>query len=295
MLAKLTKYELKSTVNTFLLIYGAVLVLAVINRIFYSFDFVTASVISTSAGTGGVENAHNYALIAGGIFTGIFTTLYVLTTVAMFVAVIISVITRFYKNMFGSEGYLMHTLPVKPWEHIVSKMLASSVWMLGSVIMTGVSIAVLLSQPEAFRGIAYIGGEFIGFVQRSTISWTPVAVNTAIMFLMAIIGWQLPIYASICIGQLWGKHRVLGAFIAYFISNIATQIVTSLAVVAPTVSFTRMATETQAAYYDPEMFIKSAFNYYNTVMLISIIITLAFMAAYFIISNYIIKNKLDLE
>jgi len=284
MLGKLTKYELKSTVNTFLLIYGAVLVLAVLNRIFYSFDY---------------REFYNYGEAAtslswiGGMLTGIFTTIYVLMIVAMFVAVTISVIMRFYKNMFGSEGYLMHTLPVKPWEHIVSKMLASSVWMLGSFVVTALSVFVLLTHPEAFRVLSEGWREFVVVVRDVPFNWTPIIIECVIVFIMAVIGWQLPIYASICIGQLWGKHRILGAFIAYFIISTVTQIISGFAVAGSSFNFARAMEN--ANYHDEFEIMTLGMNYFHTIMVISIVLSLLFMAAYFVISNHIMTRKLDLE
>ncbi len=57
-------------------------------------------------------------------------------------------IQRFNKNLLSDEGYLMHTLPVKPWKHIASKLLASMLWMIGSVVVALISILVITYEKE---------------------------------------------------------------------------------------------------------------------------------------------------
>lgn len=41
--------------------------------------------------------------------------------VALFVLTMIVIIQRFYKGLLCDEGYLMFTLPVKPWQLIATK------------------------------------------------------------------------------------------------------------------------------------------------------------------------------
>ena len=61
---------------------------------------------------------------------------------AIAVLCFVSTVQRFYKNLLGREGYLMHTLPVTETQLILSKLLTSMVWVLcsglvGIVCITG--------------------------------------------------------------------------------------------------------------------------------------------------------------
>lgn len=53
---------------------------------------------------------------------------------AIIVVTFVVVVLRFYKNLYGDEGYLMFTLPVKPHLLLISKVMAGFCWMLLSTM-----------------------------------------------------------------------------------------------------------------------------------------------------------------
>jgi hypothetical protein len=68
---------------------------------------------------------------------------------------LIVLIQRFYKNLLGDEGYLMFTLPVQSWSHILSKLAVSMLW---TVVSGGVALCSILfissnniSTPEFYK------------------------------------------------------------------------------------------------------------------------------------------------
>ena len=92
MLLKLLKYDFRAMWKQFSLIWGAALVLALVNR-FVLFQDVDSALLSQD---------------------GLFMFAFMAVIVAMFVIAIIFVVNRFSKGLLGNEGYLMHTLPVRP-------------------------------------------------------------------------------------------------------------------------------------------------------------------------------------
>lgn len=284
MLGKLTKYEIKSTAGTFLLIYAAVLVLAVVNRILYAFNF--NHMFSSSS--------FDLAWV-GNLLTGLFTGLYILMIVAMFVAVMIVVIMRFYRNMFSSEGYLMHTLPVKPWQHIVSKLLASALWMVGSVIVMCLSLVVLLSHREVYESFAYAIAEIAKAFAELEFSITPFIIEFVVLIVISLFTYALPIYACICIGQLWKKHRVLGAFVSYMILNFVTQIIGGISGGGIGYSFARRMD--QLSYYNNNASeaINEVLRFSHSLVIFSLVFMIVLNVVYFFICNYVMSRRLDLE
>jgi hypothetical protein len=286
MLGKLTKYEIKSTASTFLLIYAAVLILAVINRVFYGFGFFN------SVSVGNTTFASQFGWI-GDLFTTLFTMLYILMIIAMFVAVMIVVILRFYRNMFGSEGYLMHTLPVKPWQHIVSKMLGSALWMAGSFVTTALSLVVLLSHKQVYMAITYAWGEITTLLEQYGFSLTPFIIEYVVIIVISMFTFSLVIYACICIGQLWRGHRVLGAFLAYMAINFINQIISGICSVFFVVPFSRAMENIDTN--NVVWVMTEVTSYLNNLMIFSTVFSLVISVAYFLVCNYIMKKKLDLE
>src|SRR5680860_1037839 len=97
MLSKLLKYEIKATGRIFLPLFLALLIFAGITR------FISAV---------GPEKWATPAILS--------MIIYIIIMVGMFVMTFLMMIQRFYKNLLSDEGYLMLTLPTKPWKHITS-------------------------------------------------------------------------------------------------------------------------------------------------------------------------------
>ena len=69
---------------------------------------------------------------------------YILMIAAAFVMCIIVTIQRFYKNLLGSEGYLMFTLPVSTTANILSKAITAFIWIIATSLVTLLSIFVMI-------------------------------------------------------------------------------------------------------------------------------------------------------
>ncbi|MEG1001036.1 MAG: ABC transporter permease, partial [Cellulosilyticaceae bacterium] len=114
MLGKLIKYEFKATGRTFLPLYGAILIVALVQRFFGR---------SSQELFEELNRIGDFATIA---LVALFMALGVITLVVT--------IQRFQKSLLSDEGYLMFTLPVKTRSLIASKMIVATTW----VILSGV-------------------------------------------------------------------------------------------------------------------------------------------------------------
>ena len=88
---KLLKYEWKACARTCLPLYGVLILMSLISRILYVIP----------------KNTSLYFMLPA-----ISSMLYMGVMMAAFVVTAVILIQRFYKNLLGSEGYLMFTLPV---------------------------------------------------------------------------------------------------------------------------------------------------------------------------------------
>lgn len=212
MLAKLIKYEIKDTARIFLPFYVALLLFAIINM-------------------AALQVAHllpqqNFTWAIPFFLT---MTIYILLFASVFALTIIMIILRFYRNLLGTEGYLMFTLPVTPLQHILAKLAAAFLWSVCSCVVACASLAVFTIGTELPRtlwegGIAlwqelwdYLGGHLIGY---------------AIEFVLAVIcetgAGIAMVYAAIAIGHMVHRHRILGSFGAFLAINFATQSISSV-------------------------------------------------------------------
>lgn len=149
---KLLKYEWKACARTCLPLYGVLILMSLISRILY--------IIPKNASLDFMLPAIGYMLYMG-------------VMMAAFVVTAVILIQRFYKNLLGSEGYLMFTLPVTVSQHLLSKTIIAVVMIGLSGLSALISIFIfadkmILSMDEvwqAFTGLSNLlphsGQEFL--------------------------------------------------------------------------------------------------------------------------------------
>ncbi len=216
MFGKLLKYDFRSMFKQFAFVWPAALVLAFINR------FTLSGLDSTSA--------------VGETTAGIAMFAYVGIMIAMFVVAVIFTIQRFYKGLLGDEGYLMHTLPVRPWQLIGSKLLTAVVTTVLSILVALLSIFLIVSQRPG-ADIADFFRLFWNIFRAWNID-THAAANAThailwiIEFLLFILvgmaAGYLHIYLSMAIGHLFNKRRVMISVVAYIGIDVALSVLLSI-------------------------------------------------------------------
>lgn len=210
MLGKLTKYEIKATARTFLPLYAGLLLFALINKIFIEINLLQTKLAFLST---------------------ISVMIYFFIIVATFIITLVVMIQRFYKNLLSDEGYLMFTLPVTPGKHIISKMIVSILWAVVSVIAAVLSVLVLGYQKEMFGNIRTL---IVGFFKLPLERSSPILL-TGGLFLLAILAaltvFVLQIYASLALGHLASKYRVLLSFVAYLVIGMIWQALASVGII----------------------------------------------------------------
>ena len=201
MLRKLLKYELQATARILLPMYGVLLAISLINRLFWF--------------KGNLMTSDNTLFAITGIITLMLYYGMLMITAVMTLMVLLQ---RFYKNLLGVEGYLMHTLPVPTWALLASKTISGLFWTIVSGIVWILSILVL-----AF-GITDWGEFFHEFSLVWHSMWE-MAGAEGILILVEIILMGLllcglgilQMHVAMCVGQLFQKHRILSSIGAYLI------------------------------------------------------------------------------
>ncbi|WP_251317571.1 hypothetical protein [Flintibacter muris] len=197
MLLKLLKYDFRAMWKQFSLIWGAALALALVNR-FTLFRDTSNSVHTNS---------------------DLLALAFIAVIVAMFVIGIGFVINRFSKGLLGNEGYLMHTLPVRPWQLVASKLICGVVtWVgcgvvaiLSPIFMLPFNLPDLLQFPfwsDIFRGLMKHPDMLVLVAETCLVIVSFLVVNIA------------AIYLAISVGHLFPRHRRLlsvAAFIGLYI------------------------------------------------------------------------------
>lgn len=222
MLSKLLKYEFKSTCRTFGLVYAVMLILCILT---------------------GLTDRLN-AILPQGL--PIWSILLFLTVLFLFAAIIVTTVlnvSRFYKGLFKSEGYLIHTLPVHPWQILTAKLIPAVVWTVATVLVMAVSgfLAVTVNQVRAWSDISAFFNAVGQFF--TSLTW-PVVVDglqVLALSLLSLIVIILEVYAAIALGQLFSRHRVAWSVLVWFVLNLLQSLGNSLLPYSGLVSVVAMA------------------------------------------------------
>ena len=261
MLSKLLKHEFKATARLLLPLYLVLLVLTIVDRIALGIDF-----------KGALE-----------VIPGFATFAYITSIIAIAVISLVIVISRFYKNLMTDEGYLMFTLPVKPFQLINSKLLISMFWNLISMVLIIASLFGVFINQERYgmlkdglhMVVAEMSKEFGAY------NMTLLTVELIALIIIALINNILIIYASIAIGQLFNGHKVLGSFAAFIGISTVLQIIITLVLVSLGAIFHRTFEEINSL---PQI-----------VFPISIGMTVIANVLFYWITNHIFQRRLNLE
>lgn len=256
MLRKLMKYEFKATGRIMLPLYGALLGFSIINKIFI-----------------GTNMAEVNMDFLGGIPAIITMIGYFVTMVAVFVGTLFITVQRFYKNLFGDEGYLMNTIPVKSSQNIVNKLVVSMVWTIISGFIAATSIFVMAYEPGVLKEVIR---EFKNIYSEIGLNVFGI-IEFIILGIVSLAHQIMMLYASLSIGQLFKSKKLLGGFAGFMILSISQQSIIGIGMTILVAS---------------DSFIYLSAHY---AILCGIIVCLIFFTILFCITNYIMKNKLNLE
>ncbi|MCI9297189.1 MAG: hypothetical protein HFI10_07060 [Lachnospiraceae bacterium] len=230
------------------------------------------------------------------LFSGLIILAYIFTLAAVSICITICTAVRFYRNFFTDEGYLMFTLPVKPSELLLSKILVAACWRLISTICICLSIfgiAFIAVAYIADTGIVQFFQEFFDlFTELISMEWMqeyfiiPLPLILIWLLLMGICGLLfdiLFIHTCICVGQLFHKHKIGGAIISYFVLRFVVRIFRQLITLPISDVY---------LYYDTKSISSGTWILF---MSVSLLATAGMCFAMYFICHYIITRKLNLD
>ena len=277
MTGKLMKYEIKSSMKLMAVIWAALIAASLL----FSLSLHVLTDIAVERPGGGIS-------FAIGIFEFITGLMYFAVFVALIVATLVIVIMRFYKGLLGDEGYLMHTLPVKPWQLITSKGIIAALIVMISVLVAFLSILVL----AGVSGLETIPKMFgaLGAIWEEEPRVVLVIVEAIILLVLGVLKSVYQIYAALAIGQLANKHRILLSLGAYIGISMIMSILFLLIVAASDSVGTISWLSVFIANNDSDPFAIS-----QMAIGIMFVLTAVQLAAFHVVTERILSLKLNLQ
>ncbi len=212
--------------------------------------------------------------------------------------IVIYLAVRYFKNMFTDEGYLTHTLPVTSRQLLISKVIIMSVWELLSsigvlfsmVVFGGVAVFSLASKEGDFALLVIEAMKELGNLWDMPFfkDFQIFGVITVFMALVSCFSEAMIIIASITMGQMIRKHRVLGSVGAYFAINAVIQGIFTVIMFPMMI---KMTLDNAFLY----RFETSPFSFYTIMFTIMSVVYLAVGVGLYFLSEYLIHKRLELE
>ena len=201
MLKKLLKHEFRATARTYGGLYLALLAVSVLfGASIRGWNSTNSDAYSTAVGL--LSLAYTAVLIGTAVVT------------------VMTIVRRFYSNLLGREGYLMHTLPVTETQLVTSKLISSTVWSLCSILAACLSFGILavlmmsdmdlLEQlPLMWSGIREI------FARCNMEFWGALAFSGVVSFVRMVSAIAC-IYAACMVGHQFKSHPALAGILSFF-------------------------------------------------------------------------------
>ena len=292
MLRKSCKYEFRSIFRTLIPIYIVVIAVSIITSISIAMnvDYADVKYVDNSV-QWAIEMNLPYKL--QHIFTFVMSLAYFAVMVALFVLTVVIILQRFYKGLLCDEGYLMFTLPVKPWQLITSKGITAFVMTILSGIVSCISIFIMMlgSLPYPLKFLAELFSlqnwiRIFGQLNETVPMWGVYVLEFIILVIISSLASLYQIYASMAIGHLAKKNRILMSVVAYVAISMILSFVGGIFGV-----FSAFAIQSSQNYLS----INAGEAFLHALLIFSVITSIIEFVVFFVITERILSKKLNLE
>ena len=210
MILKLFKYDFMNIGKKLIPFYIAALVIGIINR----FLLLTTDISR-------MERENNFLAMFGSplLYFAYFVVVFGIFCMTVFV-----IITRYSSSIYGNEGYLTNTLPLKPSQIIWAKLINFLIWIFISYFVIFVSMFILfpfeffirniIRDSEFYQDLNTMVKEFFSS------KYIFMSILQLIYNLLAHVQSILIIFLSIAIANLFKSYKVVVGVIAFFIISI---------------------------------------------------------------------------
>lgn len=219
MLRKLIKYEFRATARVMLPLYLVVIVLALLTR---GASLWTQQVTFYGLGEGLL-----------GVLAALIAVGFILALLATFVVAVVLAVVRFRNNLLTDEGYVMFTLPVSPHSLVCSKLIVSTVWFLGAVVIDVVALVSLVADVAMFQEMGRVIQEVFDSLTAYYLgNGVLFLVEVLILFLLGCAYTCLSFYTPLAIGHSFAQHKMLLSVAFFFAIVVAVNMISGTAMVA---------------------------------------------------------------
>ena len=263
MLSKLLKYDFKNLYKTLLPIYLITVVITILTVILNNLSD-TSNLFST--------------------LNGLMILSYVVILMVLMVGTFFLSIRDFYLDFATERGYLINTLPVKKSTIITSKFITGVTTMITSFVVMFISILILVIGNGEWSSFA---NGIADIFKNIPTDGVVMLILMSVLMIVAYISGLAVCFLSIALGQLKNTNKLGFSFLAYIILYIIYEMYFTFSL-----TFIGTISSDFINRLDSEVGVVSSINISFGIVIGLVVIITAIMVP---ITNYILKNKLNLE
>ena len=277
-LGKLIKYDFMDASKLIIPFYIGMGVMGIVIRIFW---FVLLN-----------EKIDDRIKISTGVFQFMSYFGYVVVIIGIILMTYYAVIIRYYRSIYGNEGYLTNTLPIETYEIILSKLLTFFSWFVVNGIIIFFTFWFIIPLEEVFKANIFRPEAFreIEMFLRHSVGTT--LIIGIISLLVMTIEKILFLFLCVSIANMVKSYRILTGVGAYIILGGVINLIKRMIL---TVSYIFDIKNYSNSYNNTDLETLRTFEYIFNTNLGLIFISIIFSIILFFVVNYLLKNKLNLE
>ena len=271
MLGRVIKYDIKALSRYMLPIFALSLISAILLRIDLS--------LQGSFGENFATNTVNFISIL----------LFVLAIIALSVGSFVVYIIYFYKSTLGEQGYFYMTLPATADEYLIGKLISGAIVILSTIIVAFASGALVVVFSPNFKEVFdIISQSFKDFF--TYIPFGRYGISFTIGLILSLFSTQLMVAFCILSGQLLGKKKILGAFLAYIVLQCVEGFIGQICMLI-TIGTSDLTKMTMDSANDFSVFA----GLFSKISTLSLITSIIIMTGEYFVARYFLSKKLNLE
>jgi len=275
-LGKLIKYDFMDVSKLIIPFYIGMGVMGIVIRVFW---FILLN-----------EKIDDRVRISTGVFQFMSYFGYVIAIIGIILMTYYAVIIRYYRSIYGNEGYLTNTLPIETYEIILAKLLTFFSWFVVNGIIIFFTFWFIIPIEGIFKANIFrpeVLREIEMFLRHSV--GTALIIGIISMLVMTIEK-ILFLFLCVSIANMVKSYRILTGIGAYIILGGIIGLIKQVIL-----TFTYIFDKNYGNYDNSEWEVLRTFeNVFNT-NLGMLFTSIVFSVILFFVVNYLLKNRLNLE
>lgn len=260
MLGKLLKYDFKMINKKLFPIYGILIILSILARLF---SWI-------------VDYASFLRVPLGFLLVGVV----ILIVAIPFISIAYN-ITYFYRNHVKDEAYLRHTLPTEVSKMIISEGIVAIVSLIISTIVSICSVMILVYKPGFIKDVLNV------IVEIKDVLGVTFIICIILNFIIGYINQIYMVYAAVALGQTQNSHKVIYSIVYGLVIYTISQVISSLMLGGMMLFSPDLLNE-----FNKEL---PNIDSLNMVLIFSFVFSLIFTVVCYFVTTKVLEKKLNLE